>query len=125
MSRNPNRARPYSHSTDFIVVRRYNSSSHAMFPLSSSNRASPQHIQLQGPAPLNNSAGGHQARRVLRPRTEPRSYVESPDVLINGSLDRPRTNGNADFSSSESSDGEEMPPLAPIKELSPSELMQR
>lgn len=63
------------------------------------------------------------SRRVLRPRTEPRSYVESPDVLINGTLDKPRTNGNADYSS-DSSEGE-MPPLAPIKELSPSELKQR
>lgn len=63
------------------------------------------------------------SRRVLRPRTEPRSYVESPDVLINGTLDKPRTNGNADYSS-DSSEGE-MPPLAPIKELSPSQLRQR
>ncbi|XP_065167046.1 transcriptional repressor p66-beta isoform X2 [Atheta coriaria] len=65
-------------------------------------------------------------RRVLRPRLE-RSYVESPDVLINGSLDKekPRTNGNAAGGySSDSSEGE-MPPLAPIKELSPSELRQR
>ncbi|XP_022904493.1 transcriptional repressor p66-beta isoform X2 [Onthophagus taurus] len=61
-------------------------------------------------------------RRVLRPRTEPRSYVESPDVVING-LDKPRTNGNLDYSS-DSSEGE-MPPLAPIKELSPSELRHR
>lgn len=63
------------------------------------------------------------ARRVLRPRTEPRSYVESPDVLINGIIEKPRTNGNADYSS-DSSEGE-MPPLAPIKELSQAELMHR
>ncbi|CAH0550462.1 unnamed protein product [Brassicogethes aeneus] len=63
------------------------------------------------------------SRRVLRPRIEPRSYVESPDVLINGTFDKPRTNGNFDYSS-DSSEGE-MPPLAPIKELSPSELKQR
>lgn len=62
-------------------------------------------------------------RRVLRPRTEPRSYVESPDVLINGTLDKPRTNGNIDYSS-DSSEGE-MPPLAPIKELSPGQLRQK
>lgn len=63
------------------------------------------------------------SRRVLRPRTEPRSYVESPDVLINGSLDKARTNGNLEYSS-DSSEGE-MPPLAPIKELSPAELQQK
>lgn len=62
------------------------------------------------------------SRRVLRPRTEPRSYVESPDVIING-LDKLRTNGIAGYSS-DSSEGE-MPPLAPIKELSPTELRQR
>lgn len=65
------------------------------------------------------------SRRVLRPRTEPRSYVESPDALINGSLDR-RLNGvGLDFGDSDSSDGE-MPPLPPpIKELSEAELRQR
>ncbi|XP_076268564.1 transcriptional repressor p66-beta simjang isoform X1 [Rhynchophorus ferrugineus] len=65
------------------------------------------------------------SRRVLRPRTEPRSYVESPDALINGSLDR-RVNGTGmEFGDSDSSDGE-MPPLPPpIKELSPTELKQR
>lgn len=64
---------------------------------------------------------------MLRPRTEPRSYVESPEVLINGSMDgcRARTNGNlSDYSSAESSEGE-MQPLTPIKELSPAELKQR
>lgn len=63
----------------------------------------------------------------MRPRTEPRSYVESPEVLINGSLDgcRTRTNGNlSEYSSAESSEGE-MQPLTPIKELSPAELKQR
>lgn len=62
-------------------------------------------------------------RRVLRPRTEPRSYVESPDALINGLLEKPRTNGNLEYSS-DSSEGE-MPPLAPVKEYSPGELKQR
>lgn len=80
-------------------------------------------IQQQAlqPSSINN------ARRVLRPRTEPRSYVESPEVLINGSLDscRPRTNGNiSDYSSADSCDGE-MQPLPPIKELSPAEIKQR
>lgn len=63
------------------------------------------------------------ARRVLRPRTEPRSYVESPDVVINGNYEKPQTNGSVDYSS-DSSEGE-MPPFSPIKELSPAELQQR
>lgn len=64
------------------------------------------------------------SRRILRPRTEPRSYVESPDILINGTFDRPRTNGNSTGYTSDSSDGE-MPPMTPIKELSPYEIKQR
>ncbi|XP_008195575.1 transcriptional repressor p66-alpha isoform X3 [Tribolium castaneum] len=86
----------------------------------------PQQQQQQQPMGIvstNSAQSMVYSRRVLRPRTEPRSYVESPDVLINGTLDKPRTNGNADYSS-DSSEGE-MPPLAPIKELSPSELKQR
>lgn len=64
-------------------------------------------------------------RRVLRPRTEPRSYAESPDALINGILsEKPRINGTAE-SESDSSDEGEMPPLAPIKELSQQEIWQR
>lgn len=88
-----------------------------------------QFLQHQPPlqqAPLQLSTINN-ARRVLRPRTEPRSYVESPEVLINGSLGncRPRTNGNlSDYSSAESSEGE-MRALTPIKELSPVELKQR
>lgn len=90
----------------------------------SSNRSSPQ-IHQSPPISVATLSSSN-TRRVLRPRTEPRSYVESPDVLINGALDeKPRANGNtnADYSS-DSSEGE-MPPLAPIKELSPSELKQR
>ncbi|XP_066152247.1 transcriptional repressor p66-beta isoform X1 [Euwallacea fornicatus] len=65
------------------------------------------------------------SRRVLRPRTEPRSYVEAPDALINGSLDRRLNGAGFVFGDSDSSDGE-MPPLPPpIKELSPEELKQR
>lgn len=92
----------------------------------SSNRSSPsaaQPLQPSNPAQSNNHPPMVNSRRVLRPRTEPRSYVESPDVLINGSLDKPRTNGNVDYSS-DSSEGE-MPPLAPIKELTPAEFKQR
>lgn len=62
---------------------------------------------------------------MLRPRTEPRSYAESPDALINGILsEKPRINGTAE-SESDSSDEGEMPPLAPIKELSQQEIWQR
>lgn len=82
---------------------------------------SSQHQPSLQPTSINNS------RRILRPRTEPRSYVENPEVLINGTLDgcRPRTNGNlSDYSSADSSEGE-MQPLTPIKELSPSEIKHR
>ncbi|KAG5872562.1 hypothetical protein JTB14_033980 [Gonioctena quinquepunctata] len=104
--------------------------------ISSNNRSSstpPVYNQLNlvhPSAPLDNTPAAPpvvqqhlvNSRRVLRPRVEPRSYVESPDVLINGTLDR-KTNGNLDYSS-DSSEGE-MPPLAPIKELSPAELKHR
>lgn len=96
-----------------------------MFCYSSHNRITlpPQQNLINNSIPTNNSQQTLSSRRVLRPRTEPRSYVESPDVLINGTLDKPHTNGNVDYSS-DSSEGE-MPPLAPIKELSPAELKQR
>ncbi|XP_017775862.1 PREDICTED: transcriptional repressor p66-beta isoform X2 [Nicrophorus vespilloides] len=89
----------------------------------------PPSISIEPTQPLLSNNLLH-PRRVLRPRTDHRpSYVESPDVLIvNGSAEsRPRTNGNSaghDYGS-DSSDCLEMPPLAPIKELSPSELRQR
>nr|XP_023024568.1 transcriptional repressor p66-beta [Leptinotarsa decemlineata] len=63
------------------------------------------------------------SRRILRPRIEPRSYVESPDVVINGSLEVLKTNGNLDYGS-DSSEGE-MPPLVPIKEISAAEMKHR
>lgn len=51
-------------------------------------------------------------RRVLRPRTETRSYVESPDiVLLPAKLNGRQQNGNIDSDS----ENEEMPPLYPIK----------
>lgn len=67
---------------------------------------------------------------MLRPRTEHRSYAESPDVLINGTLPsgKPRANGTVgtgDTSSGDDDDEVEMPPLAPIKELSPQEVRER
>ncbi|KAK9729168.1 Coiled-coil and interaction region of P66A and P66B with MBD2 [Popillia japonica] len=88
----------------------------------SAHRSSPAHHHVLSLSTNNVQTLSINARRVLRPRTEPRSYVESPDVVING-LDKLRTNGTADYSS-DSSEGE-MPPLAPIKELSPSELRHR
>lgn len=74
--------------------------------------------------------GGRPTRRVLRPRTEPRSYVESPDLVllparVNG---RAAHNGNIDSdteSSEDSDDDGAMPPMHPIKELSPTELLER
>lgn len=68
---------------------------------------------------------------MLRPRTEPRSYVESPDLVllparVNG---RAAHNGNIDSETDEEEDDDEddgeMPPMHPIKELSPTELLER
>ncbi|XP_044739209.1 transcriptional repressor p66-beta isoform X2 [Chrysoperla carnea] len=81
-------------------------------------------IRRDIPTPINNSTSetsSSRARRVLRPRTEPRRYTESPDPTLNGNSLKPRTNGTADSDSSEG----EMPPLLPIKELSPTEIWQR
>lgn len=81
---------------------------------------------IQPPSTNNTTSENQRLRRVLRPRTEPRSYAESPDAVINGTIsDKPRTNGTADSDSDSSSEGGEMPPLAPIKELSPQEIWQR
>ena len=55
-------------------------------------------------------------RRVLRPRTEPRSYVESPDTLaaMNGKLGRQeQSNGNTPMDSD--TDDEKMPPDYEVK----------
>lgn len=54
-------------------------------------------------------------RRVLRPRTEPRSYAETPDIVllpakVNGNS-RGMSNGNYDSDS----DDCDVPPLYPIK----------
>lgn len=67
---------------------------------------------------------------MLRPRTEPRSYVESPDLVLLPSRVNGRThNGNIDSDTDEEDDDDdddgEMPPMHPIKELSPSELVER
>ncbi|XP_054277985.1 transcriptional repressor p66-beta-like isoform X2 [Macrosteles quadrilineatus] len=71
------------------------------------------------PRPTNMSA-----RRSLRPRTELRSYAESPDVVV-VTDDEPRLNGFSNGSMDSDSDDGEMPPLPPIKELSPSEVLER
>ncbi|KAG8278331.1 negative regulation of transcription, DNA-templated [Homalodisca vitripennis] len=69
---------------------------------------------------------GWGARRSLRPRTELRSYAESPDVVV-VTDDEPRLNGYTNGSGSLDSDSDdgEMPPLPPIKELSPAEVLER
>lgn len=66
---------------------------------------------------------GRSSRRVLRPRTEPKSYAEAPDIVllpakVNG---RQQQNGNVDSET----DDEEMPTMIPIKELSPAEIRER
>lgn len=64
------------------------------------------------------------SRRSLRPRLEPRNYVESPDVIVL-SDEEPRVNGFTNGYESDSSDIGDMPPLLPIKELSPAEVEER
>ncbi|KAK7793641.1 hypothetical protein R5R35_006129 [Gryllus longicercus] len=61
-------------------------------------------------------------RRNLRPRTE-RNYAESPDVIVLSDEEH-RVNGFANGYDSDTDDGE-MPPLPPIKELTPAELQER
>lgn len=52
------------------------------------------------------------SRRVLRPRTEPKSYAEAPDiVLLPAKINGRQQNGNIDSDT----DDEEMPPLIAIK----------
>lgn len=61
-------------------------------------------------------------RRVLRPRTEPKSYAEAPDiVLLPAKVNGRQQNGNIDTES----DDEEMPPIIAIKELSAAEIWER
>ncbi|PNF35451.1 hypothetical protein B7P43_G04124 [Cryptotermes secundus] len=62
-------------------------------------------------------------RRNLRPRTE-RNYAESPDIIVL-SDEEPRINGFATNGYDSDTDEGEMPPLPPIKELSPAELAER
>lgn len=61
-------------------------------------------------------------RRVLRPRTEPRSYaeVESPDINLNGDKTEKSTNGDLD-----SDDEDAIMPEIEVKELSAAEIWER
>lgn len=66
-------------------------------------------------------------RRVLRPRTEPKSYAETPDiVLLPAKVNGRSYNGAAAAALSESED-DEMPaaPVFPIKELTAAEIWER
>lgn len=64
-------------------------------------------------------------RRVLRPRTEPKSYAEVPDiVLLPAKVNGRSYNGAAAGALSESED-DEMPPVFPIKELTAAEIWER
>ncbi|XP_055533327.1 transcriptional repressor p66-beta isoform X6 [Wyeomyia smithii] len=64
-------------------------------------------------------------RRVLRPRTEPKSYAEVPDiVLLPAKVNGRSYNGAAATALSESED-DEMPPVFPIKELTAAEIWER
>ncbi|XP_018790264.1 PREDICTED: transcriptional repressor p66-alpha isoform X2 [Bactrocera latifrons] len=61
-------------------------------------------------------------RRVLRPRTEPKSYAEAPDiVLLPARLNGRQHNGNIDSET----DDEDSALYVPIKELSPAEIEER
>ncbi|XP_014260122.1 transcriptional repressor p66-beta [Cimex lectularius] len=70
------------------------------------------------------SGMGWPPRRSLRPRTELRSYAESPDIVV-VSDDEPKTNGY--FNGACETDDEDlpMPPLPPLKELTDDELCER
>ena len=70
-------------------------------------------------------------RRVLRPRTEVKSYAEVPDIVllpakVNGRSQNGGGGGTGSVTTglSESED-EEMPPVYPIKELTAAEICER
>ncbi|KAL1129644.1 hypothetical protein AAG570_012589, partial [Ranatra chinensis] len=63
-------------------------------------------------------------RRSLRPRTEHRSYAESPDIVII-SDEEPKANGFPNGTCETDEEELEMPPLPPMKELSETEIMER
>lgn len=63
-------------------------------------------------------------RRVLRPRTEPRSYaeIESPDINLNGDNNKGGEKSNGDL---DSDDEDAAMPEIEIKELSAAEIWER
>lgn len=71
----------------------------------------PLPLTQSSPAPRVEAYGG---RRSLRPRTELRSYAESPDVVV-VTEDEPKMNGFSNGCGDSDSDDGEMPPLPPIK----------
>lgn len=76
----------------------------------------PLSVLDNGQIGVSSSSGSYPNRRVLRPRTEPRSYVESPDTLaaLNGKLNRQeQSNGNTPLDSD--TDDEKMPPDYEVK----------
>lgn len=54
-------------------------------------------------------------KRNLRPRTEVRNYVESPDLVVVSDLDEIRQNGYVNGYDYSDTDDEEMPMLPPVK----------
>lgn len=81
------------------------------------------------PAPTNssNENGGQSEtrypRRVLRPRTEPRSYaeIESPDINFNNGAEK----SNGDYESDDDDDDDAPMPEVEFKELSAAEIWER
>jgi transcriptional repressor p66 len=74
------------------------------------------HFTLHATVPISQSSGTSSqppnTKRVLRPRTEPRSYAETPDIiLLPAKINGRQVNGTVD---SDSDDGA-MPPLPPVK----------
>lgn len=71
----------------------------------------------------NQSDSRYPSRRVLRPRTEPRSYaeIESPDINFNGGAEK----SNGDYDSDEDDDDDAPMPEIEIKELSAAEIWER
>jgi hypothetical protein len=82
----------------------------------------PSPTRSSSEAPMATGTGETPGRRVLRPRTEPKSYAEVPDiVLLPAKVNGKQQNGNA-LSDSED---EEMPNSFPIKELTAAEIWER
>lgn len=91
----------------------------------SSNISNDNGIQASAPPPTTTTSSiesRYPNRRVLRPRTEPRSYaeIESPDINLNGDKTEKSTNGELD-----SDDEDAIMPEIEIKELSAAEFWER